>query len=220
MCNEAARRIALGQLRDDWSQLKVPLVFPEGLPNLGVQDSIRITDTALILRAAPDSSGSPQDTALRGGSIAGTTRRWSWPGQGGRPVYNYRSEGRPFANTATSGRCLIPVDGFFEFTAPPAGAHKSTKKTKWRFAAPPGSPIAIGHAEPWFCIAGFWRADAAVGEAWTMLTGEPGPDVAPYHYRQVMLPRREHWAGWLDGSLPANEVLGPAAAGSLVALQV
>jgi putative SOS response-associated peptidase YedK len=205
MCNEIARRIALGQLRDDWSQLKVPLVFPEGLPNLGEQDSIRITDTALILRAAAD------------GAVAGAMRRWSWPGQGGRPVYNYRSEGRSFANGATMGRCLIPVDAFFEFTAPPAGAPARARKTKWRFTATPGGPLAIG-ATPWFCIAAVWRADAA-GEAFSLLTGEPGPDVAPYHHRQVMLPPPDTWAGWLDGSIPAAEVLKPAAAGSLTVEQ-
>ena len=44
MCNEQRRRIALGQIRDDWSQTRIPLRFPEGLPNLAPLDSIRITD--------------------------------------------------------------------------------------------------------------------------------------------------------------------------------
>ena len=210
MCNEIARRIALGQLREDWSELKVPLVFPEGLPNLGRQDSIRITDTALVLRAGAD-------------GIEGAMRRWSWPGQGGRPVYNYRSEGRAFANGVAGspqsttlrgggeGRCLIPVDAFFEFTAPPPDAPPRSRKTKWRFTAAADGPLGF---PDWFCIAGVWRAGPA-GEAFALLTGEPGPDVAPYHHRQVMLPAREHWAGWLDGSLPAATVLGPAPKGSL-----
>jgi len=43
MCNEAARRTALGLMREDFSQLKIPLRFPEGLPNLGEAPSIRIT---------------------------------------------------------------------------------------------------------------------------------------------------------------------------------
>ena len=33
-------------------------------------------------------------------------RRWSWPGQNGKPVYNFRSEGREFASV----RCLIPAE--------------------------------------------------------------------------------------------------------------
>lgn len=208
MCNEIARRIALGQLRDDWSEIKVPLTFPEGLPNLAPEPSIRITDTALILRAGAD------------GGATGTMRRWSWPGQGGRPVYNYRSEGRALANAADSGRCLIPVDAFFEFTAPPADAPRRAKKTKWRFTAAPGGPLALGRAEPWFCVAGFWRTDSVVGEAFTLLTGEPGPDVAPYHHRQIVLPPRDAWAGWLDGSLDAAALRAPTPAGSLIVAQV
>ncbi len=190
MCNEVARRIALGQLRDDWSQLKVPLIFPEGLPNLQPLDSIRITDPTLILRAGADGA-------------EGVTRRWSWPGPTGKPVYNFRSEGRAFAGT---GRCLIPVDAFFEFTAAPPDASPKSRKTKWRFS--------VAGAD-WFCVAGWWRADPTVGEAFTMLTCEPGPDIAPYHSRQIVLPPRTQWAGWLDGSLPAAEVLRPSPAGTL-----
>lgn len=101
MCNEVARRIALGQLREDWSQLKVPLVFPEGLPNLALLDSIRITDPTLILRVDPG-----------GGAIDGVTRRWSWRGPTGKPAYNFRSEGRSLSNGDSGGRGLIPVDAF------------------------------------------------------------------------------------------------------------
>lgn len=205
MCNEIARRIALGQLREDWSELKVPLVFPDGLPNLGAQDSIRITDTALVLRAGVD---------VATPCIGGAMRRWSWPGQGGRPVYNYRSEGRTFPNGAREGRCLIPVDAFFEFTVPPPDAPPRSKKTKWRFTAAAHGPLAIGQGDPWFCIAGFWRA-TPVGEAFTLLTAEPGPDVAPYHHRQVVCPAVVHWTGWLDGSLPAADVLRPSPGGAL-----
>ena len=51
MCNEAARRTALGLMREDFSQLCIPLIFPEGLPNLGDAPSIRITDSTVIVRA-------------------------------------------------------------------------------------------------------------------------------------------------------------------------
>ena len=54
MCNEAARRTALNLIREDFSQVRIPLVFPEGLPNLQSLDSIRITDPTVIVRAAGD----------------------------------------------------------------------------------------------------------------------------------------------------------------------
>lgn len=44
--------------------------------------------------------------------------------------------------------------------------------------------------EPVFCIAGIWRSHADVREAFTMLTMEPGLDVAPYHNRQIAVLER------------------------------
>ena len=60
---------------------------PEGIPNFEPRDDIRITDRAPIL-------------ARRGGARARSScvqRRWRWPGPGGKPVYNFRSDGREFA---------------------------------------------------------------------------------------------------------------------------
>lgn len=194
MCNEAARRIDLGLLREDFAHLRIPLHFPEGLPNMAPLASVRITDPTVIVRAVEEGSS---DAEL-------VTRRWSWPGAHGRPVYNYRSDGRNIVR----GRCLIPVDGFYEFTAPAPG-HK--RKTRWIFT----------HARaPWFCIAGVWKHDDRVGEAFSMLTTEPAPDIAPYHDRQVVVLDRSDWARWLDGSAPSAELCRAAPAGTLLPARV
>ena len=245
MCNEQRRRIALDQIRNDWSQTRIPLRFPEGLPNLAPLDSIRITDSNAIIRAAapagseagasappeqraeslqagrpapeatgPTGSGRP-DPAADPSPLAAelVIRRWSWPGPGGKPVYNFRSDGREFGNSARGGRCLIVADGFYEFTTPEVapGAPKPRRKHKWLFTKP---------GEEWFCIAGLWRATAEVGEAYTMLTCPPGPDVAPYHGRQVVVLDRADWAAWLDDSNPAAHFCRPLPAGTLAVEQV
>src|SRR3712207_1404741 len=114
MCNEVRRRVALGQIRDDFSEIRIPLRFPEGLPNLAPLYSIRITDPNPIVRMGEE-----------GAELV--MRRWSWPGPGGKPVYNFRSEGREFQ----SGRCVIVVDGFYEFTK--YTDPKSKRKHKWLF---------------------------------------------------------------------------------------
>src|SRR6188768_3133623 len=169
------------------------LATPEGMPNFEPREDIRITDRAPIIRVGQT------------GKVELVQRRWSWPGLGGKPVYNFRSEGREFG----SGRCLILADGFYEFT--PHSDPKSKRKHKWLFTLD-------GHA--WFAVAGLWRNDPAVGEAFTMLTGEPSPDVAPYHNRSiVVLPPADH-VRWLDTSIPAGEVLRPPPAGSLAVEQV
>ena len=102
------------------------------------------------------------------------------------------------ATFAGSTRCLIPADGFYEFTEPKVQG----KKTKWLFTMA---------GQPWFWILGIVKDGA-----FAMLTTEPGPDVAPYHDRQVVVLRREDWAAWLDLTEPEAELLRPLENGSLV----
>lgn len=122
-----------------------------------------------------------------------------------KPVYNMRSDGRDFR----TGRCLVPIDGFYEFTKPTDP--KAMRKHKWLFTRADDS---------WFCLAGLWRAAPDVGEAFTLLTTEPGPDIAPYHNRQVAVLHRADWSRWLDPSIPAAELLKPLAAGTLDVSQI
>ncbi len=53
-----------------------------------------------------------------------------------------------------------------------------------------------------------------------MLTAAPGPDVAPYHARQIVLLPRDRWADWLGGVVPAADLIAPTPAGTLVATPV
>jgi len=62
-------------------------------------------------------------------------------------------------------------------------------------------------------IAALWR-DGDV-PSFTMLTAEPGADMAPYHDRQVCVLRPEEWAAWLFLNRPEGELLRPLPAGSL-----
>ena len=194
MCNSYRLLTDAATIFADFSELKIKIRFSEGKPNLGAREDIKITDTAPIVRT------------IEGETQAGdlVQRRWSWPGRG-KPVYNFRSEGREF----TSGRCLVPADGFYEFTEPPD--KKKKRKDKWLFTK---------SGEPWFCVAGVWRADKDVGEAFTMLTMPPGPDIAPYHDRQIAVLDRGDWAAWLDPSVSAKTILKPLPAGSLAVEQV
>ncbi len=192
MCNEHRRTVELGRISDAFAQLRIPLRFPEGAPNLAALESIRITDPTAIVRA-------------RGDDMELVQRRWSWPGPAGKPVFNYRGEGREFRNGASGGRCLILADGFYEYTAPAGGSGKGRRKDRWLFTKA---------GEDFFCIAGIWRTDPGVGEACTMLTVEPGPDVAPYHGRQIVVIERGSWRDWLDAGVAAAELLKPSPAGT------
>lgn len=193
MCSHYRLRVELVSVEEAIAQAGLTVRFPEGRPNLEPRDDIRITDRASLLRQA--GSG---DAEL-------VQRRWSWPGPGGKPVYNYRSEGRSFG----TGRCLILADGFYEFTAP--ADPKAKRKHKWLFTVA-GAPV--------FGIAGLWRAAPEVGEAFTMLTVPPGPDIAPYHNRQIVTLRPQDWARWLDPGVPAAELLRPLDQGGLQVTQI
>ncbi len=190
MCNLYSNKVAPDAIALAFEQLRIPLGFPEGMPNAEPRDEIRITDRAPIVRWT------------QGAELV--QRRWSWPGPGGKPVYNFRSDGREFGNSERGGRCLIATDGFYEFTTP-TEPRPDKRKDRWLFTM---------KGRDWFCIAGLWRS-GDWGEAFTMLTAEPGPDVAPYHHRQVAVLPRQSWGAWLDGSGPATELRGPGPGGSL-----
>ena len=118
-------------------------------------------------------------------------------------MINFRSEGRRFEG---SRRCLVPASHFYEFT----GAR--SPKSKWRFTRT---------GEAWFCFAGLWRpATTTVAQSFTLLTTEPGPDVAPIHNRQVVILERADWTAWLDLTRPEAELLRPLPEGALTVEQV
>jgi putative SOS response-associated peptidase YedK len=119
----------------------------------------------------------------------------------GVPVINFRSERRRFP----VGRCLVPASHFFEFTG------TKSPKTKWKFTKA---------GEDWFCFAGLWRPMLQGGEAFTLLTTEPGPDVAPIHDRQMVILERSAWPAWLELTGNEAELLRPLLAGSLGVEQV
>ena len=89
MCNDYRLEVDAASIIEDFADLKIRLRFSEGMPNIQARADIKIRETAPIVRALE-----------RGGGDL-VQRRWSWPGPSGKPVYNFRSDGRAF----DSGRC-------------------------------------------------------------------------------------------------------------------
>src|ERR1700761_6234317 len=164
-------KTVVAEMADLFSRLKLPMSYPEGAPNVEPRDPVRITELAPIVIGGA-------------GRSALISRPWCWKGPHGKPGFNFKSEGRRFL---VASRCLIPTDGFYDFTTaePP-----SKLKTKWLFTMP---------AAPLFFVAGYMPQDA-----WTMLTVAPGPDVAPIHDRQIVVLNPEQGAAWLNGASEAE----------------
>lgn len=153
--------------------------------DLLLKASIEIGESATVIRAAGN-----------GVEMAPMSFGFPPPRKGAGPVFDFKSEGRHFGD---SSRCLVPASAFFEFTG------TKYPKTRHRFWMT---------GEPCFAIAGLWR-DSENGPAFTMLTTEPGPDVAPIHGRQIVILQPHRWAQWLYLSKPESELLKPLPAGTL-----
>lgn len=191
MCNRYGYLHPWHVLVQEFSETRIPIRWPE-------------PQAAPNLPALPEirpTDPAPLIRAHEGGARLDTVR-WGFPPPLPKagPVINFRSEGRRFS----TGRCLIPASYFFEFTG------DRYPKTKWMFRKA---------GEPLFCIAGLWR-DGPDGGAFTMLTLEPGPDVAPYHDRQIAILDRADWADWLDPTREAAPLLRALPAGALTVERV
>ncbi|MFN4210132.1 MAG: SOS response-associated peptidase [Devosia sp.] len=150
-------------------------------------DDIRIGDMGPVLRVA-------------GNGVELVSMRFGFPPPRPKagPIFNFKSDGRHFGD---SRRCVVVLSGFFEFTG------SKYPKTKHRFALKDSAVMGI---------AGLWSEAADGALSFTMLTTEPGPDIAPIHDRQVCVLKPEDWAAWLFLTKPEAELLRPLPAGTLV----
>ena len=161
MCNDYEQHIAWAEYCRMMESLALKIPSHQTELDLPKADDIRINDPAPIMRSAGDAI-----------ELASMTFGFPPSGPKGGPVFNFRSEGRRFAD---SKRCLVPASAFFEFTG------TKYPKAKHRFTL---------NDAPFMAIAGLWRE--GVGNkppTFTMLTTDPGPDVAPIHNRQVVILR-------------------------------
>lgn len=150
-------------------------------------DDIRIGDMGPVLRA-------------RGNGVELVEMRFGFPPPRPKagPIFNFKSDKRDFSD---SRRCVVLLSGFFEFTG------SKYPKTKHRFALKDSAVMGI---------AGLWSEAEDGALSFTMLTTEPGPDIASIHDRQICVLKPEDWAHWLFLTRPQQELLRPLPAGTLV----
>jgi putative SOS response-associated peptidase YedK len=185
VCNDYEQHIRWAQYSAMMRAADLGIPTQQSELDLPQADDIRINDAGPVMRAA-------------GNVIELCPMNFALPPSGrGGPVFNFKSEGRHFDK---SNRCLIPASAFFEFTG------KKYPKAKHRF-----TPVGA----PFLAIAGIWR-ESTQGRrpAFAMLTTSPGPDVEPYHDRQIVVLPPEDWAAWIYLSKPEKQLLRPLPAGS------
>ncbi|MEI7745487.1 MAG: SOS response-associated peptidase [Chloroflexota bacterium] len=122
----------------------------------------------------------------------GLVPSWAADAKGGSKAFNARAETLAtsplFRDAYRKRRCLVPVDGFFEWRKEGAARHPM------RIIDPSGMPLAL---------AGLWtgRRNEATGEwdrTFTIVTTRPNAFMAPIHDRMPVIVPPDAWAAWLD----------------------
>jgi len=114
-------------------------------------------------------------------------------------MINARSEtaaSKPsFRSAFRRRRCIIPVDGFFEWVSHP----DRKKKQPVYISSKDSRPLAFaGIWETWQSSAN--SSDVESLTSCAILTGPPNELILPLHDRMPMILGRDRWADWLDRS--------------------
>jgi putative SOS response-associated peptidase YedK len=185
MCNEYAREIEMGRVIALMEEMK-------DWPPFEYENRTTPNDIG------PKASIRIRDTSivmhLRDGKIMARSMTWAWKGPHGKPVFNFVSEKRDFSK---SDRVLIPATGFYEYTVP---EKPKVKLKDQHFFTLKGEDV-------------FWIAGVVKDDCFSMLTTSPGPDIEPYHDRQICILEPQRGLDWLNLSKPG--LLAPLPNGSL-----
>ncbi len=158
-------------------------------------------------------AGPPEFHLVRWGLIPG----WVKDPRHLSTLINARAETAPekpsFRGALRHRRCLVPANGFYEWTGPPRA------RTPHLFRLADGGVMAFaGLAEHWL------GADGSELETMAILTVAANATLAPFHDRMPVILGPESFEAWLDcragDANPVLPLLAPAPDDMLVAVDV
>ncbi len=126
----------------------------------------------------------------------------------GSRMINARSETvatkNAFKSSFAKRRCIIPADGFYEWTPAPAG---EKRKQPWFIHRPDHEP---------FAFAGLWsewkgkdrHGESVTVRSTTILTGEANSKMSELHDRMPIILPPSAWDEWLDPAQNDTKALG------------
>lgn len=184
----------------------------ESGPNYNVAPTTTIT-TVVTRHSDPDDEATRRLRSMRWGLIP----PWTKDGADGAPdnkgplLINARSEkvtsSPAFRTSAKNKRCLVPMDGWYEWRPNPAEAgKKKAAKTPFFMYGADGEPLFM--AGLWTT----WRPKAAPKDApplvsCTIITTDAAGPLADIHDRMPLTISRGDWDRWLDPDAPVDEGL-------------
>jgi len=183
-------------------------------PNYNVAPTTTIS-TVVKRHAEPDDESTRRVRLMRWGLVPpwAKTADDGGPDTKGPLLINARSEkvtaSPAFRNSAKSKRCLVPMDGWYEWR-PNGDASSSTS----RKAAKTPFYMYGGDGEMLF-MAGLWSTwrpkdapkDAPPLLSCTIITTDAAGPLAEIHDRMPLTISREDWDRWLDPDAPIDEGL-------------
>jgi putative SOS response-associated peptidase YedK len=181
-------------------QLQTSLKFIDPLPNLEPRYVVRPTNTERVVAVGSD--GARHFIPMRWGLVP----FWAKDVKTGLTLFNWRSEEvmgkRTFAEPLKRGRrCLVPCDGFFEFTG--------ERGAKQPYLFKPKDNRLMAFAGLW----DQWHGpkDHPLAEpllSFSIATCEPNKTVARYHNRMpVVFTNEAQWDTWLDPEAAPSELM-------------
>ncbi|WP_422748981.1 SOS response-associated peptidase [Mycobacterium sp. WMMD1722] len=181
-------------------------------PNYNVAPTTTIT-TLVTRHSDPDDEATRRLRSMRWGLIP----PWTKSGADGAPdnkgplLINARAEkvasSPAFRASAKNKRCLVPMDGWYEWRANPTdGAKKKPAKTPFFMYGADGEPLFM---------AGLWSTwrpkdapkDAPPLVSCTIITTDAAGPLAEIHDRMPLTISRGDWDRWLNPDAPVDEGL-------------
>ena len=197
MCNEYLKRAAATDLAELFSEYGVPLRIDEGASNRSLDEPIRPTERATILR--PIDPAQPQN-----GLEMLDLRWWLVPAFHKGPVKDWRAMSTnarietadtspAFKDAYRRRRCLVPLTSFIEYSEP-AGWKKGQPKQR--------NEISWAGEDVRF-FAGLWERSAPSDfpqglESFAFITGPAPADMAAIHDRGPPVLTLDEGMAWLD----------------------
>jgi putative SOS response-associated peptidase YedK len=153
--------------------------------DLGPRFNVAPTDQAFVVVQREERRGL---TAYRWGLIP----HWATDARSGSKMFNARAEtlttSPVFREAFKRKRCLVPVDGFYEWK------REGAARQPYRITRADGRPLAL---------AGLWTgwrdpATETVRRTFTIVTSAPNAAMTGLHDRMPVIVPDEAWGRWLD----------------------
>ena len=177
-------------------------------PNYNVAPTATVA-TVVTRHTEPEDQANRRVRLMRWGLIP----PWAKAGPDGAPegkgplLINARADkvtsSPVFRSSAKSKRCLVPMDGYYEWRVNADGADKKSRKTPFLMYREDGEPLFM---------AGLWSVwkpakDAQPLLSCTIITTDAPGELAEIHDRMPLVVPERDWDRWLDPDAPIDEEL-------------